>query len=110
MQNRLFVRDFGLDTNVSYLEDLFSNVGTVQRATLEDLILNGVLRRVAYIEMSSAEEMSDCIDRFHGMKTDGHTMTVTEDKPHIPDVNFRPLKVPKAKKSKKRRTKVTADI
>lgn len=103
MQNRLFVRDFGHETNISHLEDLFSNVGTVQTATLEDLVMNGVIRRVAYIEMSSAEEMSDCIDRYHGMKTDGHTLTVTEDKPHVPSVGFRPNRV--AKKAKKLGTK-----
>lgn len=103
MQNRLFVRDFGQQINISDLEELFSNVGTVQTASLENLLMNGVIRRVAYIEMSSAAEMSDCIDRFHGMDTHGFRMTVTEDKPHVPDANFKPLKA--AKKSNKRRPK-----
>lgn len=89
MQTRLFVRDFGQDTDVFRLEELFSNVGTVQKAVVQDLSTNGVTRRVAYIEMSSAQEALDCIDRFHGMKTDGHILTVTEDKPHVPDPHYR---------------------
>lgn len=97
MQNRLFVRNFGNETSLSYLEDLFSNVGNVQKATLKDLILNGEVRRVAYIEMSTPEEVSDCIVRYHGMKADGHTLTVTEDKPHVPDASFRPSKPAKKK-------------
>jgi RNA recognition motif-containing protein len=67
------------------LESLFSSVGDVRKVSLQDLVRNGVIRRVAYVEMSSAAEVRDCIDRFHGMSEGGHTLTVTEDKPHVPD-------------------------
>ena len=96
MQNRLYVRDFGNETD---LECLFSNVGTVQSASMSELEVNGVRRRVAYIEMATPDEMLDCIARFHGMKTDGYTLTVTEDKPHVP-APTRPRKT-----SKKRPTR-----
>lgn len=93
MQNRLYVRDFGNETD---LECLFSNVGTVQSTKLGELVVNGVRRRVAYIEMATADEMADCIARFHGMKTDGYTLTVTEDKPHV-------APPPRPRKSSKKR-------
>lgn len=89
MKHRLFVRDFGPQADVLQLESLFSNVGTVRSATLQERATNSGVRQVAYIEMSSAEEVHDCIIRFHGAKFQGFILTVTEDKPHIPDPNFR---------------------
>jgi hypothetical protein len=86
---RLFIRDFAPQADVFELEGLFSNVGNVRKATLQEQVLKGVLRQVAYIEMSSPEEASDCIERFHGMTVDGYTLTVTADKPHVPDPTFR---------------------
>jgi len=84
----LFIRDFAPQTDIADLETLFSEVGTVVKATLTHREYKGVQRQVAYIEMSSYEEMCDCIRRFHGMKSDGYILTVTEDKAHVPDPNF----------------------
>ncbi len=103
MSYKLFVRDFAPETNVTDLEILFSEVGTVNNAILTEREYKGVQRKVAYIEMSSLEEMQDCIARFHGMKADGHILTVTEDKAHVPDPNFsfkRPVQVTRASANK----------
>lgn len=101
MEYRLFVRNFSPETDAAHLEGLFSSVGDVRKISLENLTKNGVIRRVAYVEMASAEEMRNCIDRFHGMQEDGCTLTVTEDKPHTPDPNFR-AKIIEARKAKKK--------
>lgn len=85
MSNELFVRDFAPDMNAGDLEILFSQVGDVQKTTLTHREHKGVSRRVAYIEMSSPEEARDCIARFHGLKAGGYTLTVTENKVHVPD-------------------------
>lgn len=89
MQNRLFVRDFGSDMDATTLEDIFASVGTVKKVVLKTIHSgSGTPRLVSYIDMSSAQEVQDCIVRFHGTTTYGHTLTVTEDKPHVPDPNF----------------------
>jgi RNA recognition motif-containing protein len=101
---KLFVRDFDPQIDIADLENIFSEVGTVAKAVLTEREAKGVLRKVAYIEMSSAEEARDCIDRIHGMRVDGYTLTVTEDKIHIPDPNFsykQPTHIPRAPKQKK---------
>jgi RNA recognition motif-containing protein len=84
----LFVRDFAPETDATTLENLFSEVGSVRKVTLTERPTKGVPRPVALIEMSTPEAMQDCIERFHGMKTDGYTLTVTENKVHVPDPNF----------------------
>jgi RNA recognition motif-containing protein len=104
---KLFVRDFAPQTDVTDLENLFSEVGTVRKATLTERECNGIQRQVAYIEMSSQEEARDCIDRYHGMKSDGYTLTVTEDKIHTPDPNFsykRPVHVPRPRPASSKTT------
>ena len=88
MDHELFVRDFAPDTDVADLEALFSQVGNVQSSTLTERLCKGVPRHVAYIAMSSHEEVRDCIERFHGSKAEGYTLTVTENKKHVPDPNF----------------------
>ena len=103
MSYKLFVRDFAPQTDVADLETLFSEVGTVHSATMTDREYKGVLRKVAYIEMSSPEEMRECIERFHGMKSDGYILTVTTDQAHVPDPNFaykRPVQVTRASTSR----------
>lgn len=88
MQHRLFVRGFDDKMDAGGLEDLFANVGTVKSVKVERQSAGGSLRWVSYVEMSSAEEVRDCIDRYHGKKVGAHTLIVTEDKPHVPDPQF----------------------
>lgn len=100
MANTLFVRDFAPQTDLADLENLFSEVGNVTGAVFDERETKGVLRKVAYIEMSSFEEVRDCIDRFHGQDEDGYIMTVTENKQHVPNPNFsakKPAQITKAK-------------
>jgi RNA recognition motif-containing protein len=87
--------------DASHLEGLFSNVGNVQNVSLQDLVKDGVVRRVAYVDMSSADEIRDCIERFHGATEDGSVLTVTEDRPHVPDPNYR-VKSLAARKARKK--------
>ncbi len=100
MSYRLFVRDFAPQKDINAIESLFSSVGRVSSATLTEIEHKGGLRQVAYVEMSSDEEMQDCLVRFGGMKYLGFSMTVTEDKVHVPDPNYvykRPSKAQKLK-------------
>ena len=104
MSYRLFVRNFAPDTDVTTLENLFSEVAAVQNVTLTDREINGVPRQIALIEMTTLEGMQDCIERFHGMKADGYVLTVTEDKAHVPDPNYsykRPTQVARAANAKR---------
>ncbi|MEK6555826.1 MAG: RNA-binding protein [Bdellovibrionota bacterium] len=103
MAFKLFVRDFNPLTNLNDLENLFSEIGTVKKVVFKERESNGVQRKVAYIEMSSDVEASNCIERIHGMKSDGYTLTVTADKAHVPNPNFsykQPAYVARPAKSK----------
>jgi hypothetical protein len=51
--------------------------------------------------MSSADEVRDCIERFHGLNEEGSVLTVTEDKPHVPDPDYRAKSVAARKTRKK---------
>jgi len=97
MSHRLFVRGFSAETEAGFLEDLFGNVGTVKKIEMRTILAGGIPRPVSYIEMSSAEEVRDCIDRYHGKTADGQTLIVTEDKPHVPDPEFRAKRAAAAK-------------
>lgn len=99
--HKLFVRDFDPQTNVADLENLFSGVGTVKAAVIMDRQTNSSSRKVAYIEMSTLEEARDCIVRFHGMKSDGYVLTVTEDRVHVPDPSYSYKRSSRASKEKR---------
>lgn len=83
MDKKLYIRNLHDLIDSDALEELFSSVGNVYRATVEIKQVRGNDYRVGYVEMSSVQEALDCIDRFHGQKVHGLEMVVTEDKPHV---------------------------
>jgi RNA recognition motif-containing protein len=101
---RLYVRNLGSSVDSSDLEDLFTMVGNVQSAQVVIDTLTGLSKCVGYVEMSTAQEAADCIQRFHNQPVSGQILSVAKDQPHIstappPSLTKARKKAPRARKS-----------
>ncbi|MBI5521041.1 MAG: RNA-binding protein [Desulfarculus sp.] len=63
------------------LQDLFGQVGSVISARVITDRETSRSRGFGFVEMSSAEEAKQAIQRFHGYNMDGRDLTVNEAKP-----------------------------
>lgn len=81
MTMKLFVGNLSFQTTSSQLEDLFSQAGTVQSATLITDRETGRSRGFGFVEMASREEGEQAIRQFNGMEVDGRNLTVNEARP-----------------------------
>ena len=80
---RLYVRNLNSTVDSSDLEDIFTMVGNVQSAQVVRDSDTGASKCVGYVEMSTAQEANDCIQRFHGQPLSGQVLSVAKDQPHI---------------------------
>lgn len=94
MGTALFVRNLSEDIDSSELTSLFEAVGEVMSSSVRMDMVRGVERRVGFVQMATAQQALDGIDRFHGFRTHGEVLVVTSDQPHIPVIR------PSTKKSK----------
>ena len=81
MTMKLFVGNLSFQTTSSQLEDLFSQAGTVQSATLITDRETGRSRGFGFVEMATREEGEQAIRQFNGMEVDGRNLTVNEARP-----------------------------
>lgn len=63
------------------LQDLFGQVGSVISARVITDRETSRSRGFGFVEMGSAEEAKQAIQRFHGYNMDGRDLTVNEAKP-----------------------------
>lgn len=81
---KLYVGNLSFATSSQDLQDLFSQVGTVESASVVEDRETGRSRGFAFVEMSSKEEGEAAINEFNGKEIGGRALKVNEAKPREP--------------------------
>ncbi len=81
MSMKLYVGNLSFDTSSSDLETLFTQMGTVESASVVEDRDTGRSRGFGFVEMSSKEEGNAAISEFNGKEVNGRSLTVNEAKP-----------------------------
>ena len=81
MSTKLYVGNLAFQTTSQDLQDLFSQAGTVQSASVMEDRDTGRSRGFAFVEMSSQEEATSAIEQFNGKEVAGRALKVNEAKP-----------------------------
>ena len=81
MPSKSYVGNLAYSVSGSDLEELFSQVGEVQSATVITDKVSGQSKGFGFVEMSSAEEASAAIQRFNDSELKGRNIKVNEAKP-----------------------------
>ena len=108
MGTKLYIRNLAEGIESFDLSDMFSTVGDVESAVICMESVQGVERRVAYVQMASEQDVVNCIERFNGFEKNGKMMIVTEDKPHVPNPNYVKAKRRRAPETKSKTSKARA--
>ena len=89
MSKKLYVGNLSYSVNDQSLADTFSECGSVQSAKVIMDRDSGRSKGFGFVEMSTDDEASNAISRFHGAQVDGRAMNVSEAKPQAPRDNNR---------------------
>jgi RNA recognition motif-containing protein len=81
MSMKLYVGNLSFRTSSEELEQLFSQAGTVQSASIIEDRETGRSRGFGFVEMATAEEGQAAIAQFNGKEIGGRALTVNEAKP-----------------------------
>ena len=81
MSMKLYVGNLAFKTSSDELQELFTQVGTVESASVVEDRETGRSRGFGFVEMSSKEEGEAAIAQFNGKEVNGRTLTVNEAKP-----------------------------
>jgi cold-inducible RNA-binding protein len=81
MSMKLYVGNLSFGTTEDDLLQLFSQVGTVESASMVTDRDTGRSRGFAFVEMASKQEGEAAIAKFNGAELDGRSLTVNEAKP-----------------------------
>ena len=81
MSTKLYVGNLAFQTTSQDLQELFSQAGTVQSASVMEDRETGRSRGFAFVEMSSQDEATSAIEQFNGKEVGGRTLKVHEAKP-----------------------------
>jgi cold-inducible RNA-binding protein len=81
MSMKLYVGNLAFQTSSSDLQDLFSQHGTVESASVVEDRDTGRSRGFGFVEMSSKEEGEAAIQQLNGKEVGGRALTVNEAKP-----------------------------
>ena len=81
MNNRLYVGNLSFDTAEIQIQDLFSQAGTVNEASLVQDRATGQSRGFAFVTMSTPAEAQEAIRRFDGSDLNGRALSVTVARP-----------------------------
>ena len=81
MAMKLYVGNLSFHTSSEDLQQLFSQTGTVQSASVVEDRETGRSRGFGFVEMSSTEEGQAAIGQFNGKEVGGRALTVNEAKP-----------------------------
>lgn len=84
MSHTLRVTNLPQTLDCSGLEEMFTIVGNVRSTQILLNDVAGISRRFALVEMSTADEVQDCLRYFNGQVNDSHALIVRQDKPHVP--------------------------
>ena len=81
MSMKLYVGNLSFGTMEDDLQQLFSQVGSVESVSMVTDRDTGRSRGFAFVEMSSKSEGEAAIAKFNGSELDGRSLTVSEAKP-----------------------------
>lgn len=81
MAVKLYVGNLSFSTSSEDLQQLFSQVGTVESATVVEDRDTGRSRGFGFVEMASKEEGEKAIEQFNGTDLNGRNLTVNEARP-----------------------------
>ena len=81
MSMKLYVGNLAFKTSGEDLRELFSQVGTVESASVVEDRETGRSRGFGFVEMATAEEGRKAIEQFNGKEINGRNLTVNEARP-----------------------------
>jgi cold-inducible RNA-binding protein len=81
MSMKLYVGNLAFQTSSNDLQQLFSQAGTVESASVVEDRETGRSRGFGFVEMASKEEGAAAIEQFNGKEVGGRSLTVNEAKP-----------------------------
>lgn len=81
MAKKLYVGGLAYTTTEEMLKDAFSQVGTVETATIILDKMSGRSKGFGFVEMSTDEDAQKAIEALNGKELDGRTLTVNEARP-----------------------------
>jgi cold-inducible RNA-binding protein len=81
MATKLFVGNLSFQATNADLENLFNQVGVVTSATIIMDKMTGKSRGFGFVEMTTAQEAQQAVERFNGTELHGRALTVNEAKP-----------------------------
>ncbi|MDE0029982.1 MAG: RNA-binding protein [Deltaproteobacteria bacterium] len=81
MSQKLYVGGLPYSVTDGQLEEIFTEHGTVESATVIADKFTGQSRGFGFVEMSSSEECQKAIDALNGTDLQGRTLTVNEARP-----------------------------
>jgi RNA recognition motif-containing protein len=81
MSTKLYVGNLSFQTTSEELQQLFSQAGTVESASVVEDRQTGQSRGFGFVEMSSKEEGEAAIQQFNGKEFNGRNLTVNEARP-----------------------------
>ncbi len=84
MGKKLFVGNLPFTATDQFLNDTFSQCGTVESAKVINDRDTGRSKGFGFVEMSTEEEAANAIKKFSGYNQDGRPLTVNEAKPMAP--------------------------
>ena len=84
MGNKLYVGNLSFNTTDDGLANLFAQVGSVESAKVVTDRDSGRSKGFGFVEMSSAEEAEEAIQKFNGYSLDGRNLNVSEARPMAP--------------------------
>lgn len=81
MSTKLYVGNLAFQTSSEELQQLFSQAGTVESASVIEDRDTGRSRGFGFVEMASKEEAEAAITQFNGKEFNGRNLTVNEARP-----------------------------
>ena len=84
MAKKLYVGGLSYNTTKETLQEVFSQAGTVESATIITDKISGRSKGFGFVEMASDPEAQKAIELFNGKDLDGRNVTVNEARPQEP--------------------------
>jgi RNA recognition motif-containing protein len=81
MAKKLYVGNLAFQTTSQEIQDLFSQAGTVESASVIEDRATGQSKGFAFVEMSTEEEAAAAIEQFNGKELAGRMLKVNEARP-----------------------------
>jgi cold-inducible RNA-binding protein len=81
MSMKLYVGNLAFQTSSEDLQQMFSQIGTVESASVVEDRDTGRSRGFGFVEMSTSEEGNAAIAEFNGKDVNGRSLNVNEAKP-----------------------------